>query len=324
MASISPFQGLKFDNTLGAMLIGVLVSTTLFGLTTLQTYLYYCNYTKDRAAFKWLVASVWLLDFIHTVFISHTTYYFLVQQYGNPASLLAGEWSLIMEIVVTIGVTLLVQGFFAHRVYRLTHNNVWLSGTIVLLSLSHAATGIAAAIRLFQIHVFSRLPEVLGIMSATLILMAANDLFITAVLCLYLRKAQSSFTETQSAIQMLMVYTIETGLLTSVFVTIDAVCILVMPHNWVFIGITFCISKLYANSLLTILNSRQSLKLTDKSSNKISVLSGRQSAMGPLRMQELSSMSKSQELSAISPSTKPEQDFGALPRPSPGHVVYAV
>ena len=72
-------------------------------------------------------------------------------------------------------------------------------------------------------------------MSATLIMMAVNDLFITAVLSLYLRKAQSSFSEyelsisclsltclidqkfprrTQSAIRLLIVYTIETGLVT--------------------------------------------------------------------------------------------------------------
>jgi hypothetical protein len=65
----------------------------------------------------------------------------------------------------------------------------------------------------FQLQFFSKLPEVLvrigrsftrfalpttsyqGIMSATLIIMAVNDLFITAVLCWYLRKSQSTFTE---------------------------------------------------------------------------------------------------------------------------------
>ncbi|KAF8588958.1 hypothetical protein K439DRAFT_516835 [Ramaria rubella] len=59
MASIPSFQNLKFDNSLGALLIGLLVSTTLFGLTTLQSYLYFVNYAKDRAAFKWLVGVLW-------------------------------------------------------------------------------------------------------------------------------------------------------------------------------------------------------------------------------------------------------------------------
>lgn len=96
MDAISPLQDLKFDNTLGALLIGLIVSITyvftpplsespacstcmprsLFGLTTLQTYLYYrefgpwlirstthvstkVNYEKDKLALKWLVGIVW-------------------------------------------------------------------------------------------------------------------------------------------------------------------------------------------------------------------------------------------------------------------------
>jgi len=324
MATIPSLQNMKFDNSLGAMLIGVLISTTLFGLTTLQSYLYYLNYGRDRAAFKWLVGILWVLDFVHTIFISHSTYYFLVQQYGNPGALLRGEWSIIMEVAITVVVTLLVQCFFAHRVYKLTHGNLWLSGIIVALSLTHAATGVASTVKLFQIQVFARLPEVLGIMSATLIIMAANDLFITAVLCWYLRKSQSTFTETQGAIRLLIVYTVETGLLTSIFVTIDAICILTMPNNWIFIGITFSVSKLYANSLLTILNSRHSLQNKDGTSNKISAASIRQSRMiTSLRMQELStqSISKGQDLSPEESATKPETDFGASPQPPLGYAV---
>jgi hypothetical protein len=32
------------------------------------------------------------LDFVHTVFICHSAYYFLVTQYGNPGALVLGEW----------------------------------------------------------------------------------------------------------------------------------------------------------------------------------------------------------------------------------------
>ncbi|KAF8521047.1 hypothetical protein JB92DRAFT_3111420 [Gautieria morchelliformis] len=322
MASIASLQGLKFDNTLGAMLVGVLVSTTLFGLTTLQTYLYYVNYAKDRAAFKWLqTPPPWLnnsplvkrvLDLTHTIFIAHTAYYFLVLQYGNPASLLDGEWSLIMEVAITVLVTVLVQWWVADSTLASPSHQGKYSFTLVSLRIVYTS-----------IKLFSRLPEVLGVMSATLIIMAVNDLFITIVLCWYLHKAQSAFNETQSAIRLLIVYTIETGLVTSIFVTVDAVCILTMPHNWIFIGITVCISKLYANSLLTILNSRHSLKIRDSGSNKLSGVGGRQSAIfTSVRMQELSSVSKTQELSPMSPLAKTEPDFGVS---SPAtRVAYAV
>jgi len=251
---------LKFDNSLGALLVGLIVSTTLFGLTSLQTYLYFVNYTKDRAAFKWLVGLLWMLDFVHTLFISHSAYYFLVQQYGNPQALKEGVWSIIMEVAVTTVMTVLVHGFLANRIYRLSHGNWILTSCVVILALGHAALGIASTIRLFQINLFSRLPEVLGVLSATLIAMAVNDVLITVALCYYLRKTQSTLNGTHDVIRLLIVYTIETGLLTSIFVTIDAVCVLTMPRNWIFIGLEVCVAKLYANSLLTILNSRRSVR----------------------------------------------------------------
>ncbi|GJJ13350.1 hypothetical protein Clacol_007602 [Clathrus columnatus] len=142
----------SFDNTLGALLIGLIVSTALFGLTTLQTYLYFINYIKDRLSLKFLVASLWILDFIHTILVTHASYHYLIVNFMNPLGLLHGECE------------------------RRPHN----------------------------------------------------------------------------AVRLLIVYTIETGLLTSVLVIVDAVFALTMPQNWIFI--------VYSNSFLTILNSRRSLR----------------------------------------------------------------
>jgi len=45
-----------FDNTLGALLIGGLVATALWGVTCVQTFAFFMGETKDRAWHKALVA----------------------------------------------------------------------------------------------------------------------------------------------------------------------------------------------------------------------------------------------------------------------------
>lgn len=52
----APFN---LELTLGALLVGTYISTTLFGFTTLQTYNYYTNYPDDRRFLKLLVAGIW-------------------------------------------------------------------------------------------------------------------------------------------------------------------------------------------------------------------------------------------------------------------------
>jgi hypothetical protein len=43
------------DDTLGAMEIGAVFATFLFGIGTLQTYEYYRLFPKDPAPLKWMV-----------------------------------------------------------------------------------------------------------------------------------------------------------------------------------------------------------------------------------------------------------------------------
>ena len=57
MSSPTEKLPIDLDLTLGALLIGTYVSTTLFGFTSLQTYSYYNSYDKDRLFLKALVSA---------------------------------------------------------------------------------------------------------------------------------------------------------------------------------------------------------------------------------------------------------------------------
>ncbi|KAI6006720.1 hypothetical protein F5J12DRAFT_832585, partial [Pisolithus orientalis] len=62
----------------GSTLIGALVSAMLYGITNLQTYIYYMHY-DDASTMKFLVAAIWVLDTLHFSFMCHTVYYYLVK-----------------------------------------------------------------------------------------------------------------------------------------------------------------------------------------------------------------------------------------------------
>ncbi|KAI6132579.1 hypothetical protein EDD16DRAFT_1533125 [Pisolithus croceorrhizus] len=103
----------------GSVLLEGLVSALLYGLTTLQTYLYFMHYSEDASTMKFLVFAIWILDTLHVSFICHVLYYYLITNYGVPTSLEYLVWSLPASLVVNALVIAAAQCFFAHKIYYL-------------------------------------------------------------------------------------------------------------------------------------------------------------------------------------------------------------
>ncbi|RPD56867.1 hypothetical protein L227DRAFT_578531 [Lentinus tigrinus ALCF2SS1-6] len=85
------------------------------------------------------------------------------------------------------------------------------------------------------------------------------DTIITAALIYSLHRSRTGFESTDTLIDTLIMYTINTGLLTDVFNMASFICAIVMPDNLIYAGIVIVSSKLYANTVMTVLNSRKSL-----------------------------------------------------------------
>jgi len=63
-----------------------------------------------------------------------------------------------------------------------------------------------------------------------------------------------------SLVNILMVYTVNTGLLPSIVAAICLILYTVTPHNYIFLALYFNMSKLYLNALLATLNARSNLR----------------------------------------------------------------
>jgi len=131
---------LKFDNTLGAILVGSFVSTFLYGLTCLQTFIYFQRYPRDRPSTKLLVSFLWSIDTLDVILTAHVCYSYLVTNFANPSAILFPTWSIKLHVLVTSISDFTVRSMFARRIYNLSHGNSLLTGGIIALSLVDLST----------------------------------------------------------------------------------------------------------------------------------------------------------------------------------------
>ncbi|KAK7455818.1 hypothetical protein VKT23_010852 [Stygiomarasmius scandens] len=238
----------SIDNTFGAGLIGAFITAMLYGLTTLQTYVYFNHYPKDEMKVKSLVTN-----------------------YNNPVELTESHWSLNITVLLNLLLAVLVQSFFTRQVYALCRGVVRfiLTAILVISVLLHFVFGIVTVAFLF-IH-----PDFLEFQESNLVKLAGaapfaifavlSDVFIAGSLCYLLYEHRSGFRETNTIITTLIVYAVNRCLLTSAVAITEVIVFVLTPGTLWYLAIDFVIGKLYANSFLASLNSRRGLRTTPRS-----------------------------------------------------------
>jgi hypothetical protein len=78
--------------TVGAAFIGLVGSAILYGMTNLQTYIYYNRFPRDWVFHKVFVGVLWALDTFHLALTVHLVYHYLVKNFGNSAALINIVW----------------------------------------------------------------------------------------------------------------------------------------------------------------------------------------------------------------------------------------
>ncbi|KAI0716550.1 hypothetical protein C8Q76DRAFT_411635 [Earliella scabrosa] len=244
--------------TVGPLLIGCLVTAVGYGITTMQSYMYWSRFPRDPKYIKAVVALLFILDTAHVILSWHMIYYYLVTKYADYAALQNSVWSFNVTIVVTTIITMIVHCFFARRVYILGNKNWFLASIIVSLSTVRMVLGWYTAIRIFSLENLALLPVLLTPhVGSALGAGTLADCIITGSLVYYLRKHKTGFRATDNAVDRVVSWTVNNGFLTSVVGLTVVVTFSTMTTNMVFCGVHLLLSKLYANSLLGTLNFRK-------------------------------------------------------------------
>ncbi|KAH9929424.1 uncharacterized protein B0H18DRAFT_1117458 [Fomitopsis serialis] len=249
------------DNLLGAAFIGIVLSTVLYGVSCLQTYLYYTHYSKgDSLRLKLFVSLVVALDTLHVALISTAYYHYTVTNFGDSSALKRVTWSLAVQITFGGLVGLLVQLFFAKRIYVLGKRRLVIPGIIGLLGFVELGCSIAYTIAGYSDHYFSVSGKEGHADAYTSTALTANivcDLLIAGCTVYYLREGRTAFYRTNKAVTLLMTYALSTCILAMIFSLVCLITWVTMNQTLIYAVFYWILIRIYPCSFLSTLNSRE-------------------------------------------------------------------
>ncbi|KAF4612525.1 hypothetical protein D9613_012758 [Agrocybe pediades] len=232
-------MGTTIENTFGAILIGCIIA-----------------YEEDHISFKGLVGLVWLLELGHTVGSAYEVYKTGIDfAYGRPD---AGARYPAFGVVTVLGgfITMLVQGFFSYRLFRVLPKPWKFIGMVCgVATVTRCGISFYAGVHaVLQKRMAQFEADFKTIITVLLVMGAVIDIVIAAAMLYFLvKKREGNITK---LIDRLIGYTIRTGLITSIGATLVLILFRTKPHTLLYLAAYTCLAKLYSNSLLSALNSR--------------------------------------------------------------------
>jgi len=251
-------QAQTLENTVGAAFLGVVCASILFGITTLQAYYYFHNYPKDRKLFKLSVTVLWILDTLHLCLIIQAVWHYVVIGFGDIEGLQVVIWSIKLQLAINVVIILIVQSLYALRVWWLGGYHHGILGYLVAGVVGGGfVVGIVLVYETYQLTYYSELENMAWAAEASFATSTSIDFSISLAMCYYLRKSRGRISTLNSRISHVMQYSLSSGLFTSACSLASLFTFILMPNNFVFLGVTFLLTQFYVGSFLTMLNARQ-------------------------------------------------------------------
>ncbi|KAG7090549.1 hypothetical protein E1B28_009658 [Marasmius oreades] len=268
--------------TYGAVLIGSLCASLFSGMLSIQCFIYSRMYTRDSVGMKIYIALIWhgtppsllshlavdksrsnrFFDTLHNVAVWTSMWTWFVADFGTPERLDEIPTGISLSVGATGILTVLVHGFYAYRIYNLSSAKYRLVVTIPIIILALLRISFSFT----TVHLMLKVPSLVNfkaryrwIFSLGLVFSSVDDILITVAMMVILQGTRSASLSLDAVINSLILYTLENGALTSAAAVTTMICWLVMD-NLIFLAFHIIIGKLYANSVLALLNSRQALR----------------------------------------------------------------
>ncbi|EPQ32447.1 uncharacterized protein PFL1_00643 [Pseudozyma flocculosa PF-1] len=243
-----------FDLTLGCLFIGVSLNVWLFGFSLVQAYIYYVHFPNDKRFMRWFVFFLVLADALNACFDLAFLYQYLVSYFGDLNYASYANTAFTADPVMTGIIAFATQLFFAWRVYKLMHN-VYMPTIIAVGALISFLGGVGTTIAVAMYPKFADFQKFQVIVIIWLVGAAVTDVIITLSLVWTLNKARTGFAATDDIITKLIRTTLQTGMLTTFFATVDIILFLASSTS-LHLVFNLPLAKLYVNTLLSTLNAR--------------------------------------------------------------------
>ncbi|KAJ7590275.1 hypothetical protein C8J56DRAFT_1163864 [Mycena floridula] len=238
-----------------AIFIGNILNFWLFGILTVQAYYYYINFgASDVKKIRFVAAFTILLEFVQTCLVISDGYMLFCKRWGDPAVLLRS--GLIWLYVPLMGslMSFVAQLFWAWRL-RLLTQVIWLPLAIITCSFTQIIAAWVGGIDGRSILDVRNLVIEFKPLTIWIVSTATADMIIVVAMLYFFYKNRG--TDTNAMLSKILFLTVETGMCCATVAILDLVMYLTFKHeNW-HVCVAIALSKVYANSLFLVLNSRK-------------------------------------------------------------------
>ncbi|PBK98064.1 hypothetical protein ARMGADRAFT_1161623, partial [Armillaria gallica] len=249
--------GYPIEQLSGPEIVGYLLHWGLFGTLSVQLYLYYLAFPKDRNFTKCLVYGIYIVEFVQTILFTHDAFAIFGYGFGDIKALTRMYFNWLTVPIVTTAAASAGQGFYAYRIFILSRSRI-VPILVICVSLTSAVAAIIAGVYGFPADDITELNNrkmhtAVGIWCGA---SALCDITIAICMTYYLQRSSTGFRRTKILITKLIRLTIETGSVTAAVALLDFILFFVFPHKTFYGTPAFIMPKLYANTILVVLNSR--------------------------------------------------------------------
>ncbi|KAJ7182484.1 hypothetical protein C8R43DRAFT_967306 [Mycena crocata] len=250
------------DNTFGVLYDVTIISAVLYGAGCLQGWFYFRKYLwKDPLLLKLLVAAVLVCDTCQQALLSECMYIYLVKGHMDPLIFGTVVKSFITEIIFSSLIALLVQQFYSYRIY-LSNDNWVLGGFVSLVSVGAFVTLTLYIVKAMKMTQIAQLITLKPLTIALNSVGTAADLLISIVMVWLLQRQKAGSKKTTDMLNRLIIFSFNTGLPTSFCALACVISINAWPDTLIYIFWYLMLGRLYTNSLLVSLNSREYIRST--------------------------------------------------------------
>ncbi|KAJ7862168.1 hypothetical protein B0H13DRAFT_2282363 [Mycena leptocephala] len=246
---------------LGAWLIGLILSSVLFGFTCLQVYRYFTKHSaRDPIFLKNFVALLCALDTLHLALVSHSFYSATVINFGDYVKLQTPPWSLLIQMDVGAILSTLVQLFYANRIYTISNKSLVFPVIIAVCAFANLGMAITTIQEAFQVKVFSQASTVIPYYTSSMSIEAFCDVLIAGATSYHLLRSKTGFKQTRKAINLLVAYSLNSGAIVMVFAICDLATFVASPSTLIHEPFYLVLVRPHRVLLFPRLNSRDHVR----------------------------------------------------------------
>jgi len=204
-----------------------------------------------------IVSTFLFLDLLHSCLLLAADWQWFIIEHGTQADRI--PIAIPLSVLVTAISTFLAHSVYWWRIFRFSKHNYWISTPIIILAALRVVAATVSTSEMIRLKSFQDFRTKIGwVFSVGLALSSIVDVLITGVMVIILRHSREKSLSMDGVIDSLVVYTFESGSVTAL-ATIASLITWLAMDNLVFLGLHFVLAKLYANSVVAMLNYRQSL-----------------------------------------------------------------